>query len=65
MARTSITIVLELDDETDCPVGSALLTDGTSREFHGWIALAETIDVLVQTRAGVMPVETPIREETR
>ena len=46
MARPSITIVLELDETTDVPSGSARLPDGTTREFHGWIGLAEAIGVL-------------------
>lgn len=45
MARTSITIVLELD-ETNSPVGRALGPDGTDRTFHGWLGLAEAIDAL-------------------
>ena len=46
MARPSITIVLELDEATDSPSGCARLPDGTTREFHGWLGLAEAIDVL-------------------
>jgi hypothetical protein len=46
VARTSITIVLELDDTSDTPVGSARLPDGTCRTFHGWLGLAEAIDSL-------------------
>ena len=55
MARTTTTIVLELDQTTDCPSGSARLTDGTSRDFHGWLGLAEAIDVLAQTPVGATP----------
>jgi hypothetical protein len=65
MARTSITIVLELDDETDSPAGSALLPDGTSREFHGWLALTEAIDALVRTDAGATPADSPTPKETQ
>lgn len=46
MARTGITIVLELDDSADTPVGTARLPDGTCRPFHGWLGLAEAIDSL-------------------
>jgi len=46
--RTSITIVIDLDETTDTPSGSARLPDGTAREFHGWIGLAEAIDVLTR-----------------
>lgn len=46
MARTGITIVLELDESADTPVGSARLPDGTCRPFHGWLGLAEAIDSL-------------------
>lgn len=46
MARTSITIVLELDPATDIPAGSARLPGGTARRFHGWLGLAEAIDGL-------------------
>ena len=48
MARTSITIVLELEEATDIPAGSARLPDGPTREFHGWLGLAEAIDALVR-----------------
>ena len=44
MARTQIAIDLELDETGDCPVGTAHLADGTSRAFHGWLALAQAID---------------------
>lgn len=46
MARTSITIVLELEETVGSPAGSAHLPDGTCRTFHGWLGLAETIDSL-------------------
>lgn len=46
MAGMSITIVLELDEEADCPVGSARLPDGSRHPFHGWLGLAEAIDAL-------------------
>jgi hypothetical protein len=46
MARTSITIVLELDESADVPVGRARLPDGTFRTFHGWLGLTEVIDSL-------------------
>ena len=49
MARTSITIVLELDEATDSPSGRARLADGTSRDFHGWLGLTEAIDSLART----------------
>ena len=48
MARTSITLVLELDEPTGSPAGSARLPDGTSREFHGWLGLTEAIDSLAR-----------------
>jgi hypothetical protein len=47
MARTSITIVLELDQTADVPVGQARLPDGTTRPFHGWLGLSEAIDSLL------------------
>ena len=46
MAHTTITIVLELDESTDCPSGTARLPDGTAREFHGWLGLAAALDSL-------------------
>ena len=46
MARTSITIVLELDPAKDIPAGTASLPGGTAHRFHGWLGLAETIDSL-------------------
>jgi hypothetical protein len=51
MARTSITIVLQVDETVDTPVGTARLPEGTSRTFHGWVAFAEAIDAL----AGLTP----------
>ena len=64
MARTSITIVLELDETTDGPAGRARLPDGTPREFHGWLGLAEAIDSLARTSEGVSHSETPHERET-
>ena len=51
MARTSLTIVLELDEATDTPSGSARLPNGTSRDFHGWLGLTEAIDSLARLPA--------------
>ena len=48
VARTSITIVLELDEATDRPAGSARLLGGQPRMFHGWLGLAEAIDTLAR-----------------
>jgi len=56
MARTTITIVLELDESTDCPSGSARLQDGTAREFHGWLGLAAALDSLARTPGSAVPV---------
>jgi hypothetical protein len=66
MARTSITIVLELDETTDSPSGCARLPDGTSREFHGWLGLAAAIDPLMRTPtpAGDTPADTSNGKET-
>lgn len=64
MARTSITIVLELDDVADSPRGHACLADGTSREFHGWLALAEAIESLARTGATLGSGDTSNGEET-
>ena len=61
MARTSVTIVLELDETTDTPVGQAHVLGGPSREFHGWIGLAEAIDSLARTHEGVSRPETSPR----
>jgi hypothetical protein len=56
MARTSITIVLDIDETVDSPIGTARLPDGTSRTFHGWLALAEAIDALAAlTPTGGVP----------
>jgi hypothetical protein len=59
VARKSITIVLELDDTADTPVGSARLLDGPCRTFHGWLGLAEAIDSLAGMTApgGAKPSE--------
>ena len=65
MARPSITIVLELDETTDSPSGSARLPDGTTREFHGWLGLAEAIDVLGRPPENVEAADPhTIRKET-
>ena len=61
MERTSVTIVLELDATTDSPVGRARVLGGPSREFHGWIGLAEAIDSLARTHEGVGHPETSPR----
>ena len=55
MARTTITIVLELDGSTECPSGLARLEDGTAREFHGWLGLAAALDSLARTSANAVP----------
>jgi hypothetical protein len=59
MADTSITIDLELqlDEAADCPSGSARLPDGTSRDFHGWLGLAEAIGALARTYTSVSHVD--------
>ena len=64
MARTSITIVLELDETADCPAGSARLPDGPSREFHGWLGLTEAIDSLMSSPVSVTPDDTSNGAET-
>jgi hypothetical protein len=64
MARTSTTIVLELDGTTDVPVGRASVPGGPSREFHGWIGLAEAIDSLARTQEGVSQSDPPHEGET-
>lgn len=64
MARTSITIVLELDEASDLPAGSACLPDGTSREFHGWIGLTEAIDSLTRLAMSVTASGPSNRKET-
>ena len=64
MARTSVTIVLELDETTDTPVGRAHVPGGPSREFHGWIGLAEAIDSLARTSVGVSQSEPSHERET-
>ena len=56
MRHTTVTIVLELDEWTDCPSGSVRLPGGTAREFHGWLALAAALDSLVRTPASSVPV---------
>jgi hypothetical protein len=64
VARTRITIVLELDETTDGPAGCARLADGTVHEFHGWLALAAVIDSLARTPAGATPSDTSNGMET-
>jgi hypothetical protein len=56
MAHTTITIVLELDESTDCPSGSARLRDGTAVEFHGWLGLAAALDSLARTPGSAVAV---------
>ena len=55
MARTTVTIVFELDQASDCPSGSARLPDGTSRDFHGWLGLTEALNALARAD-GTEPV---------
>jgi hypothetical protein len=65
MARRSITIVLELDEATDSPSGCARLPDGTTRDFHGWLGLAEVIDALGRPPTDVIAADRqPTRKET-
>lgn len=68
MARTSITIILELDQALDetvtSPAGSARLPDGPGRRFMGWLGLAEAIDTLARTPLGVLPTDTSQARET-
>ncbi len=64
-ARTSITIVVDLDEATDTPSGSARLPDGTAREFHGWIGLAEAIDALARIPQASHQPEPNEKEEGR
>lgn len=65
MARTSITIVLELEETTDSPSGSARLPDGTAQEFHGWLGLTAAIDALARTPMGATPVDTSTDTSTK
>ena len=58
MARTSITIVLELDETSDHPAGSARLPDGPPRRFHGWLGLAEALDTLARALGPRRPRRT-------
>lgn len=64
MAETSITIVLSLDETTDSPSGSARLPDGTARDFHGWLGLAEAIDSLARTAVSATSADTSNRKDT-
>ena len=57
MARTSVTIVLDVDHIEDCPSGTARLLEGPARSFHGWLGLAEAIDALVRTQTSVGHVD--------
>jgi hypothetical protein len=65
MARPSITIDLELDETTGSPSGSARLPDGTVREFHGWLGLAEAVDSLARTPDTSRSLETDEKETMR
>jgi hypothetical protein len=51
MARTSISIELDLDGPADSPAGTAALANGTVRTFHGWLGLTEAIVALVAISA--------------
>ena len=64
MARTSVTIVLELDQTTDIPMGHARVPGGPDREFHGWLGLAEAIDSLARTHECVSHPEPANERET-
>jgi hypothetical protein len=64
MARTSITITLEIDEATDSPSGCARLQDGTAREFHGWLGLAAAIDSLARAVVSATATDTSTDKET-
>lgn len=64
MPRTTVTIVLELDETTGTPAGHARVPGGPSREFHGWIGLTEAIDALARTPEGVSHSEPSHERET-
>jgi hypothetical protein len=53
MTTTTITLVLELDETTDSLSGRVHLADGSDREFHGWLGLAEVIDSLTRASASL------------
>lgn len=63
MARKSITIVMEFDETEDSPTGRACLPDGTTREFHGWLGLAEAIDALARQSTSEASIPTASRKE--
>jgi hypothetical protein len=64
MTTTTITLVLELDETTDSLSGRVRLADGSDREFHGWLGLAEVIDSLMRASASLEHAETTKRKET-
>ena len=52
---TPITVTLELEIEGDSLTGRATDSDGSVREFTGWLGLLGAIDVLCEN----CPNETP------
>jgi hypothetical protein len=64
MTTTTITLVLELDETTDSLSGRVRLADGSDREFHGWLGLAEVIDALTRAGASLGHAETTRGKET-
>ena len=64
MSTATIVIVLDLDAAFDCPRGTAIAADGASRDFHGWLGLASTIEVLVTATAGAIPPVTDEGDQT-
>lgn len=64
MTTTTITLVLELDETTDSLSGRVRIADGSDREFHGWLGLAEVIDSLTRASASLDQAETTKEKET-
>ena len=58
MTTTTIALVLELDETTDTLSGRVRLADGSEREFHGWLGLAEVIDSLTRASTALEKEET-------
>ena len=64
VARTRITVVLELEQTPEGPAGCVRLPDGTAHEFHGWLALAAAVDSLALTPASATPSDAISEQET-
>ena len=62
MSKATIVIVVELEEQADCPTGSAISIDGRTRRFHGWLGAATAITELARLDGPDAHSHTPTDE---